>query len=205
MSVEWIRTVAPTGEPLSLDEAKAQLILHQEDDNALVQDCVRAARDAAEDYLGHGLLTQTWQATFPRFFDVMWLPMAWPLQNDALANPSTAPVVKYYDTAGTLQTLATTDYLVDTVSRPGRILRAPSKSWPSLQGDRLMGVEITYVVGWTSAASVPPLIKAGLKVILTGLEGQRGDPTSAQKAAEACWSLVGRVRWIHPECSYGVG
>jgi uncharacterized phiE125 gp8 family phage protein len=203
MQVEWIRTVGPTGEPLSLDEAKQHLIIHQEDDNALVQGYVKAARDAAEDYLGHGLITQTYKATFQYFADVLWLPMAFPLQNDPAANPSTAPVVKYYDTAGTLQTLATTEYLVDTVSRPGRILRAPNKSWPSTQGDRLMGVEITYVVGWTAAASVPELIKHGMKIFLTGMEGQRGDPTQSKKAAEACWSLAGIVRWIPPQCYVG--
>ena len=45
--------------------------------------------------------------------------------------------VKYYDTAGTLQTLVTTEYLVRTPwQAPGKIERAPGKSWPSYEADR---------------------------------------------------------------------
>jgi hypothetical protein len=144
--------------------------------------------------MARGLLTQTWALSLRRFADVIWLPRAAPLQNDV----TTAPVVQYYDTAGVLQTLASTSYVVDTTSRPGRIVRAPSQSWPAVQSDRLGGaVLVTYVVGWTSAALIPERIKQGLRIYVTWLDGNRdGMDGDHCAAAEACWN--DRVEVILP-------
>lgn len=205
--LQWTRTVAPTLDALTLSDLKGHMRINQSQGDATLLRYIGAATDAAEQYMSRGLLTQTWQLTLRWFADCMWLPMAAPLQNNALANPSTAPVVKYYDTAGVLQTLATTEYEVDTVSRPGRILRAANKSWPGLQSGKLGGrVVITYVVGWTDPALIPERIKQGLRVYISALDSDRDgmDPNgqSGRMAAEACWN--DRVYLIEPTQSpYG--
>lgn len=192
MRVDWTLVTGPQVEPLTLDEAKQHASIHQDDDNALIDAYLRAAREAAESHLGRALYTQTWKLELGGFADVMWLPMAAPLQS--------VTHVKYYDEAGVLQTLAQSYYTVDTTSTPGRVVRAPEQSWPSVQSDRLMPVVITYVCGWSSVDSIPELIKQGLRVYLAGVESDRMDGEAALRAARACWDLVGRVEWREPEC-----
>ena len=186
--LQWARTVDPTVPVISLRELKDHARISQSQGDATLLRYIGAATDAAEQYLNRGLVTQTWTLTLRWFADVMYLPMAAPLQNGV----STAPVVKYYDTAGTLQTLATSSYDVDTVSRPGRILRKANVSWPALQSGKLGGrVVIIYIVGWTDPSLVPERIKQGIRLYATWLDADRDgmDPNGqrGREAAEACW------------------
>lgn len=186
---EWIQTIAPTSEPLSLAEAKLQARIAIDDEDSLLNSYIIAAREAAEGHLGRGLLTQTWKLTLPAFAETIWLPMAAPLQS--------VTSVKYYDTTGTLTTLAGTVYTVDTTSRPGKIMRAVNQSWPALQGGRLGGlVEITYIVGWTAKDLIPERIKQGMRLYVTAVDADRDKPDTT--AAEACWT--DRVFWKPPVC-----
>lgn len=183
--LRWARTVDAATEPLTLQDAKDHLRYSQNDADATVYRYIRAAREAAESALNRGLITQTWVLNLRQFADVIWLPMAAPLQ--------TVTTVQYYDTTGTQQTLSSTFYTVDTVSKPGRIIRAPLMSWPALQGDKLVNaITITYVVGFTSADLVPERIKQGMRIYIGLLDGDRDglDPNNvrAQQAAAACWS-----------------
>lgn len=187
--LQWIRTVAPSMPAVSLQEMKDHARITQTNGDATLQRYIGAATDAAEAYMNRGLITQTWTLTLRWFADVIWLPMAAPLQNAV----STAPVVKYYNTAGVLTTLATTEYDVDTTSRPGRILRAADKNWPALQSGKLGGrVVITYVVGWTDPSLVPERIKQGIRMYVAWLDCDRDgmDPNGerARQAAESCWN-----------------
>lgn len=191
----------PTVEPITLDEAKQQARILDDNSNAVLQGYITTAREAAEAYMGRGILTQTWKLVLDNWANIIPLPMAHPLQNDGTATPSTAVAVQYYDDAGALQTLATTVYDVDTVSRPGRVVLKPSQSWPSVQSTRRQGaIEITYVVGWTDVALVPERIKQGIKQYVTYLEYDRDGmderAVAAMEAAERCWS--DRLWWTSP-------
>jgi uncharacterized phiE125 gp8 family phage protein len=190
---EWTLVTPPDGEPITLDAAKRHCRITHDDENSLIQSYIAAGRQAAEDALGRGLLTQTWKFTSERWANVLWLPMAAPLQS--------VTSVKYYDAIGTLQTLATTVYTVDLVSRPGRIAKAAGQTWPSLQSDRRVGrIEITYVVGWLTPADVPERIKQGIRSYVGYLDSDREgldvDADKARAAAEACW--IDRVYWKPP-------
>lgn len=193
MRIDWTRTVNPVIRPISTTEAKQQARIPSDDEIGLIQSYIDAATQAAEDYLGRGLLTQTWKLNLDRFADILWLPMAAPLQS--------VTSVKYYDTTGTQQTLATSVYDVDTVSRPGRILLKAGQSWPAVQGNRLANhVEVIYVVGWTTADTVPERIKQGIRCYVSYLFEDRDgldDATRAKAAAEACWE--DRIIWREPE------
>ena len=184
-SREWTLTTAPTVEPITLAEAKAQLRQDHDGEDPLILSYIAAARQAAEEWLGRGLLTQTWTLTCEGFTDVIWLPMAAPLQS--------VTSVKYYDTSHVQQTLATTGYTVDTVSRPGRIVRAAAAVWPTTHYDHLSGaVEIVYKVGWSTPAAVPERIKQGIRLYVGALDADRdgldGNFLTAKHAAESCWT-----------------
>lgn len=194
MNAEWVLVTGPAEEPVSVEEVRAHARISHTSEDGLLRSYIRVARETGELYMGRGFFTQTWKHTLDEFAEVMWLPMAAPLQS---------VTVQYYDSEGTLTTLSASGYVVDTTSRPGRIVRAPNASWPSTQCDRASGrVVITYVVGWSSVSAIPERIKQGIRMYVTYLDSDRDGLTDngerARQAAEACWS--DRVTWIEPRC-----
>lgn len=197
----WHMVHPPALEPIEVREARTYLRYTQITNDGVIDGLIRAAREDAEDTMARGLYTQTWQLALNHFYDVMALPRAFPLQNDALASPSTAPVIQYYDTDDALQTLSTAIYVVDTSARPGRIGRASGQAWPSLSPDHHGArVLITYVIGYTDVNLIPERIKQGIRMRLSAYDSDREgfDPShqAAREAAEACWTDV--VYWPEP-------
>jgi len=193
VAATWSRIVEPVIEPITLAEAKDQTRYTTDDNNVNLNRYIKTAREAAEDTLNRGLLTQTWLLQRQQFSDVMALPMAAPLQTDV----STAPLVQYYDINGVLQTLDSTIYLVDAINRPARLTLAPLQMWPSVQERRDDAVRITYVVGWQTPAQVPERIKQGIRQYVAYLDAVRDgldvQAHAAEQAAERCW--IDRVYW----------
>ena len=194
MNVAWSLQTAPTVEPLTTDEAKLQLRITDTTDDTAIARRIKAARAQAEQYLMRGLITQTWKYAQDAFSDEMLLPMAAPL--------ASVTSVKYYDASGVQQTLATTYYLVDTLSEVGRVCLAPLQSWPSVQADRPLAVEIIYVLGYATAALVPPDIVDAVCLFLGDRQEYRqqtllgGGLTSLPNGAEAL--LAPHRRWWRP-------
>lgn len=62
--------------------------------------------------------------------------------------------VQYRDTTGTLQTLSSANYIVDTFSKPALLTLAPNCSWPATQ-ERSGAVVITWTAGWGDDTEVP--------------------------------------------------
>jgi uncharacterized phiE125 gp8 family phage protein len=189
----WTRTVAPTEEPITVDEAKAQARISDTASDSLIASYIQTAREAAEDYMGRGLLTQTLKLLLDGWANTIPLPMAAPL--------ASVTSVKYYDENGVQQTLATSVYDTDTVSRPGTVVLKVDQSWPSTQSLRRNGViEIIYVVGWTTPDLVPEQIKQGIRQYVTFLDldrdGMEVRALEAKQAAERCWS--DRIAWSAP-------
>lgn len=81
----WTQTVAPTLEPLTLTQVKQHARITQTAGDSVLLSYLQTAREQAEAVLGRGLLTQTWQLALPYFPPVIYLPMAAPLQDDAVA------------------------------------------------------------------------------------------------------------------------
>lgn len=146
--VDWTMTAGPTAEPVSLAAIKGHCRVDHDDEDEWFDVSRRAARSLIEYHTGRGLLTQTWKAVLDDWWgDVLRLPMAAPLQS--------ITHIKYYDTSGALTTLSSANYIVDSVSEPGAVSWAPNISLPALQSGRRGVIEVTYVVGWTTAASIP--------------------------------------------------
>lgn len=189
----WSLVTAPTQEPITLAEAKAQARITDDNSNSVLTSYIKTAREEAEQHMGRGLFTQTWKLLLDGFASVIPLPMAGPLQS--------VTHVKYYDTSGVLQTLATSYYDTDLVSMPGAVVLKPDQSWPSVQSEKRNGaVEIQYVVGYATVSSIPERIKQGIRMYVTYLDldrtGMDEGAQRAKQAAYACWSE--RVSWIPP-------
>ena len=133
----------------------------------IVNSLIKTARQVAENYTHRAFITQTWDMNFDTFPTVIAVP-----------NPPLVSVthVKYYDTAGSQQTIAAADYIVDAPAGPqclpGRITLAPDDSWPSVQV-RTNAIVVRFIAGYGAASAVPEPIKSAMKLILGHLYEHR--------------------------------
>lgn len=147
----------PAEEPLTLAELKVHLREDGTEQDALITSLIIAAREHVEGFLGRKLVTQTWDLTVDSFTgNSIVIPYA-PLQS--------ITSVKYLDGAGVQQTLATTEYVVDTTQQPGRIFLGYDKYWPTVQ-TRENAVVVRFVAGYGLAVAVPESIKAAIKLLV---------------------------------------
>jgi uncharacterized phiE125 gp8 family phage protein len=153
---------APTSEPITLAEAKANLRVIGTDDDADIGRMIRAARQMAESVTNRFLMPQTVEEATDFF---PWGVMAdlhnffgeVPLRAAPLASAASV-IVKYIDGAGVQQTLAPSAYIVNDYTDPAALTPAYSTSWPVAQL-RQASVTIRYQVGYADAASVPEPIR----------------------------------------------
>ena len=158
MSLKLI--TAPTQEPVTLGEAKDHLRVDNADDDALISALILAARQWAEEYTGRQFVTATWDWMMDGFCNTFMVPLP-PLQS--------VTSIKYLDTAGAEQTLASSTYRVDAVSEPGRIALDYGQSWPSTY-PVINAVTVRFVAGYTT---VPEPIRWALLMLINELYEQR--------------------------------
>ncbi len=149
----------PLAEPLALPETKAHLRVDSADEDALLDGLITAARTYVELACDRALITQGWAVFHDRWPDnnVVILPKP-PLQ--------AVTAVILHGAQGGSVSLEATDYLVDTASQPGRLVRAAGVVWPD-PGRRVNGVEIHLSAGYgDSGADIPsPLRQAMLLLV----------------------------------------
>lgn len=164
--------------PITLDEAKAHCRVTFADDDALIEQLIRAATAEMETRLQRTLCESSWSVTLDEF----------PEGHIKLCHPPILSVtsVTYYNSAGVLTTLPSTDYVVDLVSEPGRIMPAPGKEWPQTQAGRINAVTVAYTAGYLAGGSasqqrdaVPRDIRAFLLIRVATMYENRESVTFA--------------------------
>lgn len=162
----------PAIEPVSLADAKTHLRVEVDDENALIQTLISAARQWVETFTHRALITQTWDLKLDGFLcgsdDAIELP---------LAPASSVTSIAYVDSNGDTQTWASANYTTDLPSGPkaqrGRIVPAYSMFYPSTR-DVVNAVTVRFVAGYGStAASVPQPIVAAIKLMVAHWYAQR--------------------------------
>lgn len=162
-------TVQPAEEPITLAEAKAHLRVEFSTEDSLITSLIVAARQIVEQYTGIGLISQT----ITEYYDTF--PIYYPkFIRLSVGNVVSVTTLKYYDTGGTLQTWSTDNYVLDATIYPARIGRKENITYPQVLNE-LNAVEVTYIVGWSSASEVPELIKSAMYLILADLYENRED------------------------------
>lgn len=188
MPLSITQTVAPTAEPLTLDEVKRYLRIDGTDDDAVIESLMLAAREDVETWTGRTLLTTSYAL---RLSDFEWCTCCGVLR---LPRPPLQSVtsISYLDSAGATQTLATTVYQVDAYSEPGRITLKTGQSWPSTYTDSFNNVTVTFVAGWT-LATIPERVKMAMKLLIGGYYEHREDmlEVRVQDNAAVCRLLWG--------------
>lgn len=170
MAVEIVS--APAEEPVSLQEAKDHLRVEVTADDGLIARLITDAREWAERYTRRALVTQTWRLWAYQFPDCHYDQDG--IGRDAACLDCTAlrlpggkvqsvANVKYIDAAGTLQTLAGTEYTLDAKDpqRPARLVPAYGKAWPGTR-DEPNAVQVEYVTGYGAAAAVPAIARQAI-------------------------------------------
>ncbi len=162
--MKLVTVTAPTEEPVSLDDAKAQVsIIDDTSHDARLLRLIKAARLQAEAHTGMRAMTQTVRLELDSFPGQVrswqYAVAGWNQQRDAEIDLGVYPVqsitsIQYDDTNNVQQTLtAGTDFYADISGLAPRIL--PVDSWPDTRDGKPGAVRITMVVGYASADLVP--------------------------------------------------
>mgnify|MGYP000229230516 CR=1 FL=1 len=137
-------------EPVTLAEAKLHLRVDVADDDALITALITAARQRAEFITQRTLITTTWELSQDAFGCSLRLQYPRVIAVSALT---------YLDSAGVLQTLAPSEYIVDAASEPGQVVPGYGKTWPDTYAVP-NAVKVRYTAGYgATAASVPLAIR----------------------------------------------
>lgn len=151
------RTVAPIFQPLKVLDIKQSGRIDDNGEIRLIHEYIDAATDYAQDHQNRCLCQSTWQAVYDSFpsCGVFYL------ERPPLVSVTS---VTYLDLNGDTQTLATSVYKVDAVSEPGRVALKYGQIWPQIRRE-IAAVTITYVAGFTAAASIKPATRQAIRVL----------------------------------------
>lgn len=157
---------APAAEPISTEEAKAHLRILPDDadyheQDAYIDTLIKVARAWCENFQHRAYITQTWDMYLDAFpaCGVIELPRP-PLQ-------SVSSIVYTLEDASTA-TFASSSYVVDAVSEPGRILLKEGESWPSDTLQVGPSVKVRFVAGYGAAGSSVPVNALRAMYLLIG-------------------------------------
>jgi uncharacterized phiE125 gp8 family phage protein len=191
----------PALEPVTTAEAKTHLNVSGSSQDTYIDTLIKSARIQVENYLNRKLITQSWKVYYNCWSHVLPIPFG-NLQIAGASPGPASPVVKYYDGAGSQQTLTeSTYYWVVTTEDPGKIVRKYDANYPVLQDGRPDAIEIAFTCGYgTTAASVPEPIKHAMKLLITNFYEHRGDVvvgTNVGKIPDYITDLIHSYKLYH--------
>lgn len=139
-----------------------------EDD--LLTALIPTARQQVEAITQRALITQTWDAYLDCFPEKDFFELPFGQLQSVVASSFT-----YTDSDGTVTTMAaTTDFLVDSSSEPGRIVLPYGMSWPSPSFYPVNPITLRFICGYgTTAASVPAGIRTAIKMMAEDMFNNR--------------------------------
>lgn len=154
-------------------------------EDALITRLIKVARRQCEKFQRRVYITQTWDLFLDRF----------PTRHHEVLEVPKPPLISVtsiqYKASGdgTLTTMAETDYIVDTLSQPGRIALAYGASWPWVY-EEIQAVQIRFVAGYGAAADVPDDIKQAILMAVVDLYEHRGDSEVSPRVKERIEELL---------------
>ena len=162
-----VRETAPADLIVSVLEAKEHLRIDSTftADDSYIQTLIEAASDDASNMTRSAMMTTDYQLNldeFPDYFDLQ------------LGQVTGVDTIRYFDTNNNLQTLASSEYDVDSIIQPGRVYKSKDGSWPSTY-NKPNAVIVDFSAGWTDASEVPNAIKHAILMIVGHLYENRQD------------------------------
>lgn len=154
-----IQVSAPVGEPITKAEVKLNARVDTGATDALIDLYIAACRRYAETYTARRFINQTVELVLDAF----------PVGVFELGLPGVSSItsVKYLDRAGVEQTLADTQYKLNSDCSPSRLAPTYGTTWPLTRAVE-NAVRVRFVVGFGAAAGdVPADIRAWLLTRVT--------------------------------------
>lgn len=148
-----ILVTPPTEWPVSLDEAKAQLRVTSDAEDALIEGYIRAATKYVEQTLSVSISEQQWQLTLDSFTDTIELPRGPVTEIDS---------VEYVDVDGATQTVDGDIYSIDLFSRSQWLVLNSDETWP----DTLSAVNTVIVTYTAGMEQVPDDLKHAILLLI---------------------------------------
>ncbi len=133
-----VLSTGPQREPVTLEDVKTHLRIETDDHDGALTQLITAGRQYVETMTGRALITQTWKFYADRFRYEFRLPKP-PLQS--------VTSVQYKDAADALQTLAASNYVVDTIDQPARLHQNATGTYPDTSNNP-NAVIVTFVAGY---------------------------------------------------------
>lgn len=148
-------TTAPAFEPLTLQETKDHLRVDHNDEDALISELIKSARQYVEGLTRRPLITQSWTYYADDFdYDI-----------ELKANLQSVTSINYIDTDGNSQLLDAANYSVDTVADVGVVYPAYGLAWPYARCVN-NSVAIEFIAGYGVADDVPAPIKQAMLLLI---------------------------------------
>lgn len=202
-----VQTTAPTIEPVTAAELRAQLYegtdaLPDAQANALIAE----ARELIEEFTGLALITQQWRLAldgWPAGRQQWWDGVRQGAVADMYAPNSLRAVllpryplqsivsVTVFDEAGNSSAVTVADtFVVDTYRRPGRMVLRDGSTWPiALRSAN--AIEVLYSAGFGATANlVPALLKRAVKQVAAYLHTHAGDDCKIDDAMAGARQLL---------------
>lgn len=163
----------PQQEPITVHDVRAQSRLDvMSIEESYLQSLISAARDVAENHTWLSIAEKTYLTAMDAF------------PTGAISidpHPVTEIVsVEYDDLDGNTQTLDPSNYQVDLIGIPARII--PLTDWPGTQ-DRANAVRVIYKAGYTPA-TLPPQLRQAMLVLVDHFYEHRGEVIAGSAISE---------------------
>ena len=166
---QYIRPVAKV--LLAACEFGVQILKYSSDatEDDILTSLIKTAREQVEVFTRRALITQTWDAYLDEFPRKNFIPLPF-------GQLQSVTSLSHTDSSGTLTTMIPiTEYLVDTVSEPGRIVLPYGLSWPCYSWYPVNPIACRFICGYGAAVNVPEGIKTAIKMVIADLYSERGE------------------------------
>jgi len=139
----------PAVEPVTFADIAQMHRLDDDFEQGLVETMIKAARKTIEAAQNRQLITAEYEWSFDY----------WPCANGftlPISPVQSVDAIKYYDTAGTQQTWASSNYQVSLTDVLATVTLETSATFPVLEQDKVNAVTVEFTAGYGDAASDVP-------------------------------------------------
>lgn len=176
----------PVQEPISPTELRQVLRIDHGDEDSLLAELIRSAREQLELECRLALVRKTGTLYLDSFLSTI-LIRAVPVLS--------VETVKYWDLDETLQTVSSSDWRSEVNLLPPRV--EPITSWTASTSERPAPVQIAFTAGYTPA-TCPPIAKQAIRMMAAHQYRYReaGCPQAQAAAVDFSWrSMVAALQW----------